>query len=294
MYLKLSQTQLHELKAYLSTMPHRNIDAEKPYRVALQVRRHSTSTPRMSLHTLLDQVNYSSSGVPRTNTPLNSVNLFLDYVKTMELIKDKLNEEFNILQPSQVSARIMMELEKIGISLNASPGNENNPKTTLEDLANIIVDTERYNQGHHARLIIDKLKNNGVGFHHRQTINNHNPLSLGVDGPFVTKFTKNISEALLRKSLPLMDGVTVNNLSISGKAGCDAVIHGVRNDNNEINDFKIVAYQFKDPSSNDYCFVEGKDAKNSQVNDFHKKRIENALNRNRDPAEQKVSFKNSM
>ena len=89
-YLKLSQTQLHELKAYLSTMPHRKMDGGKPSRVALQVRRHSSSPPRMLLHTLLDQVEYSSTSAPRVDTPLNSVNLFLDYVSVMGLIKDKL------------------------------------------------------------------------------------------------------------------------------------------------------------------------------------------------------------
>ena len=294
MYLKLSQTQLHELKSYLSTMPHRKMDGGKPSRVALQVRRHSASQPRMSLHTLLDQVEYNSTGVPRIDTPLNSVNLFLDYVSSMELIKDKLALEFHILQPDQVSARIMAELERVGVSLQASPGNESDPVITSDELSSIIIDTERHNQSHHARLIIDELMDRGVGFHHNQTIENHNPLSLGIDGPFVTKFTKNISEALLNKSLPYEDGAVINNLSISGKLGCDAVIQGIRNDNGDIDGFSIVAYQFKDPSSDNYCFVEGKDAENSKVNDFHRKRIENVLNRNREPDEPKVNFKNAM
>tara|TARA_B100000809_G_scaffold248484_1_gene278635 strand:- start:258 stop:464 length:207 start_codon:yes stop_codon:yes gene_type:complete len=68
----------------------------------------------------------------------------------------------------------------------------------------------------------------------------------------------------------------------------------VRNDNGDIGDYSIVAYQLKDPSSDSYCFVEGKDAENSNVNDFHCKRIENVLNRNFEPEEPKIRFKNAM
>jgi hypothetical protein len=64
------------------------------------------------------------------------------------------------------------------------------------------------------------------------------------------------------------DGALINNLSISGKVGCDAIVQGVRNDNGDIGDYSIVAYQFKDPSSDSYCFVEGKDAETLKLMTF--------------------------
>jgi len=288
MYLELSQSQLHELELHIK----RSAVASgiRSPRAALKVRASRHEKPELTLYDLVDEFKYQDVEIPRVDTPLNSVNLYLDYVHTLDVIEQRLKDEYLILSSGQVACRIMMALKQDELPLQRLLGIAEGTKLSSEMFEKVLLDNERGNPRLHARFIVEALKDLGVGFQHQSTIYNHNPLTLEGEAPFVTRFPEAISFELLKKSMPFDDSVMINQISVSGKTNCTAVAQGLRDDAGNITGAELVAYHFKDPSSDSFCFVEGADAKKGKIPPLHMQRIENALNRDRQKDDPRIKL----